>query len=502
MKAPLLEVAGIHKRFPGVEALNDVHLAVYPAEIHAVVGENGSGKSTLMKVIAGVYQPDEGTIRVDGRAVDAWNPVIAQRAGIAVIHQELTLFPDLSVAENTFMVKKSFTRGGLVRWRTIRRETERLISYLNVTGIDPTQTAASLSIAGRQIVEIVKALATVNLRVLLMDEPTSALSVEEVENLFRVTTTLKNDGVGIVFISHKIDEVTAIADRITILRDGNYVATKPADDTNHDELIRLMIGRDLSYLTQRSPSRREQILLAVYGLRRRGVFEGITFKLHKGEILGIFGLVGARRTEVAQALFGVVPASDGEITLEDRRVVLRNSAEALRAGIALIPEDRGTQGLVLQMNIPQNLSLPSLPELFPLRVVSASKEREVAQGMCRRLDVKFASLAAPVDSLSGGNKQKVVVGKWLMTRAKVLIFDEPTKGIDVGAKEVIHELMSELANEGIGIIMISSELPEIVKMSDSILVMAKGRITGRFERNRVTQDRIMQCASLMTELHA
>lgn len=492
---PILQARGVWKGFPGVQALRAVDMDVLSGEIHALLGENGSGKSTLMKVIAGVYHPDQGEIRIDGETMGEWNPRISQQHGISAIYQELSLFSDLSVAENIFLGHSQFVRRGIVRWGHITKQTRTLLGYLKAEMIEPLCRVESLSIAQRQIVEIVKALAATRVRVLLMDEPTSALSLEEVDNLFEVMRRLREDGVGIVFISHKLEEVMRIADRVTVLRDGEFIASRSSKDMTQEGLIRMMIGRDLAHSGFRMSHRTGEVMLEVRNLTKRGAFEGISFQLYCGEILGFFGLVGSRRTDVAEALFGVSAADSGVLFLQGRRVRMAGTHAALAMGIGLIPEDRGTEGLVLSMSLTENITLPVLGRLFPLRVINRRLEGEVAQNTCAELEVKYGTMRDAVDSLSGGNKQKIVLAKWLLSKARILIFDEPTKGIDVGAKQVIHTLMEGLAARGVSIIMISSELPEILSVSDRIIIMARGRIVGEFNTPEATQESIMRCAS-------
>lgn len=492
----VLEARQIRKSFPGVLALKDVDFTLRPGEIHTLLGENGSGKSTLFRVVAGIYQPDSGQVLLDGEAVEHWNPSEAQARGVSIIHQELSLFPDLSVAENVFLEHASFTSGGIVRWKRVHAETARLLEYLKARNIHPHAKVESLSVAERQIVEIAKALAASNVRVLLMDEPTSALSKEETDTLFGIMRKLKADGVGIVFISHKLDEVFAISDRVTVLRDGIHVDTKNIPDITPDDLIRMMVGRDLGDVNQRISSHvTDAVILETRALSRKGAVHDVSLQLRKGEILGIFGLVGAGRTELAETLFGVARATSGDIFIDGRRLVPKDPNAALAAGLGLIPEDRAEQGLVLPMNLYQNATLSVIDRMFPLRVMARSREKREAKQIFASLDVRYHDVADCVDQLSGGNKQKVVLAKWLLTDAKVLIFDEPTKGVDIGAKDVIHQLMDRLASEGMGIIMISSEMPEILKMSDRILVMSGGRITGEFRRGEAGQDDIMTAAA-------
>jgi rhamnose transport system ATP-binding protein len=492
---PVLQVADIWKSFPGVQALQSIDLSVFPGEIHALLGENGSGKSTLMKIMAGVYRPDRGVVFVDGSAMQTWTPAVSQQHGISPIYQELSLFPDLSVSENLFLRQGQFIKRGIVRWKYIEQQTRVLLDYLKSGSIDPRAKVESLSVAERQIVEIVKALAGTRARVLLMDEPTSALSLEEVGNLISVMRQLRQDGVGIIFISHKLEEVIRVADRITVLRDGQHIESGPASDFTEDSLVRLMIGRDIKHVGPRESHATGERILEVRNIGRRGIFREISFSLEKGEILGFFGLVGSRRTDVVESLFGIGPVETGTILVDGRSVRMTGTHRSLACGIGLIPEDRGTEGLILSMNLAENITLPDLEKTFPSRMINRRQEAGIAENICEELDVKFGSIRDLVDSLSGGNKQKIVLAKWLLRKARILIFDEPTKGIDVGAKEIIHHLMDDLSRKGVGIIMVSSELPEILKMSDRICVMAKGRIVGQFDAADATQERIMRCAS-------
>lgn len=475
--------------------MRDVSFAIRPAEIHALIGENGSGKSTLMKIIAGVYKPDQGEIYIDGQKKETWNPLVSQKQGISVIYQELCLFDDLSVAENVFLGHTGFTERGIIQWSAIYQKTKHLLESLGINEIDPRTKVGNLSIAQRQIIEIVKALAASETRILLMDEPTSALSPEESNHLFKIMKKLKADGVGIVFISHKLEEIFKVAGQVTVLRDGVYVGSAPIDRITNDQLVKMIIGKNILNTNRRQSHATSGKIMEVRNLGKRGCFKEISFDLHQGEILGIFGLVGAKRTEVAQALFGILDIEEGQITIAQKKVRINSPNQALNLGLGLIPEDRGTEGLVLEMSIAQNVTLPIIGKIFPFGFIRPKKEQQIAAAVCGRLSVKFGTLNHPVDSLSGGNKQKIVLAKWLLTNAKVLIFDEPTKGIDIGAKDLIHDLMNNLAQTGLGIIMISSELPEILKLSDRVIVMSKGVITGSFAINEANQDRIIRCAS-------
>jgi len=495
MSENILELHSISKSFPGVQALDNVDFDLRPGEIHALVGENGAGKSTLVKVISGVYQPDAGEIRLQGRPVTFPNPLVAQQHGVAAIYQEPTLFPDLSIAENIFIGHqpvRSVTRR--VDWKRMYEQAGELLSSLGVK-LDPRARVRGLSVAQQQMVEIAKAL-SLNARILIMDEPTSALTLRDVADLFRITRRLREAGTSIIFISHRLGEAFELADRITVLRDGHYIGTRAVKDTTTDEVIRMMVGRTLDTLFPKEEVTPGEVVLRVDGLTKEGAFYDISFELRRGEILGLAGLVGARRTNVAHAIFGVSPADSGTIWVDGRQVHIRNPKDALALGIAYVPEDRQHQGLVLPMNITQNITLPILKELARQGIwLDNDAERQTAQQFVERLDVRAAGLQQKVQELSGGNQQKVVLAKWLAARPRILILDEPTRGIDVGTKAAVHKLMSILAGQGMAILMISSELPEILGMSDRIVVMYEGRITGHFTREEATQENIMAAAT-------
>lgn len=492
---PIISALNIDKSFPGVHALSKVSLDIYAGEVHALLGENGSGKSTLLKIIAGIYRHDDGDIIVNGIKQHRWSSQQAKESGIAMIHQELSLFPDLSVAENVFIEHGSFVnRYGLIDWKHLRKETKRLLEYLKAPHINPTTMTGKLSVAEQQIVEIAKALAVTEAKVILMDEPTSALSFLETQNLLSIIKSLKNDGMGIVFISHRMDEVFKTADRITVFRDGQLVESTPAPNLDRPKAIKLMVGRDVSHISRRT-GRAEQPVLKVRSLAKADDFSDISFTLRKGEILGVFGLVGAGRTEIMESLFGIRDIDSGEILLDDQPISISSPSDAMRHGFGLVPEDRGTQGLILDMNLYENATLTVLNRMFPSYVLKRKSEMDSSEEMFESLSLRYSSVVDKVDSLSGGNKQKVVLAKWMLTNARIIIFDEPTKGIDVGAKEMIYQLMDELTAKGIGIIMISSELPEILKMSDRVIVISKGRLTGEFKGDDIQQDSIMHAAS-------
>ncbi len=497
---PILQLTDIHKSFAGVHALSGANLELRPGEIHALIGENGAGKSTLMKIITGVHQPDSGQILYRGEPVTIANPLAAQRLGIAAIYQEATLFPDLDVAENIFMGHhpvRSLTRS--IAWRQLYEQAAQPLQALGVD-LDPHTRVRGLSIAQLQMVEIAKAL-SFKAQVLIMDEPTSALTLHEVADLFRIARQLRDSGTAIIFISHRLDEIFELADRVTVLRDGRYVDTRAVKDVTHDELIRMMVGRTLDTLFPKQEVERGEVALRVEGLTKEGMFENISFELHKGEILGMAGLVGARRTDVAQAIFGVEPANGGQIWVNGQPAHIRAPKDAMALGIAYVPEDRQQHGLVLPMNITHNVSLPILQEFATMGWVNEQTETEQAQKLTSQMDVKAAGLWQRARELSGGNQQKVVLAKWLLARPRILILDEPTRGIDVGTKAAVHQLMSTLASQGLAILMISSELPEILGMSDRVLVMCEGRMTGEFTRAEATQEKIMAAATARTLRH-
>ncbi len=494
--APVIELIGLAKGFGAVRALRGVDLALYPGEVHALVGENGAGKSTLVKMLAGVHRPDTGTLRVGGQESVFHGPLDARNQGVAVIHQHPTLFPDLDVAENVFMGRQPRDRTGRVDWRTMYREVERLLGTLGVR-IGVRTPVKALSVADQQLVEIAKAL-SLNARVLVMDEPTASLSAREVDRLFAIVRQLRAQGVAILFVSHRLEEIFALSDRITVFRDGAHVITAPAAELTTEATIRHMVGRKLEALFPKEHAEIGQVVLEVRGLTRTGVFRDVGFRLRRGEILGFFGLVGAGRTEVARVLFGADRADTGEIRLDGHPVVIDSPLMALRHGIGYVPEDRHGQGLVLDFPISANVTLPILARVSRLGLLDRRREREIAADFAKRLQVKAAGLDAPATSLSGGNQQKVVLAKWLATDPKVLILDEPTRGIDIGTKAEVHRIVSHLATQGMAIILISSELPEVLAMADRVVVMHEGRVTGEFGRAEANQENVMFAATGQT----
>ena len=488
------ELRGVKKSFGGVHALRGVDLTIAPRQVHSLVGENGAGKSTLVRILGGIHQPDEGQVVVDGEERRLSGPADAKALGIAIIHQEPALFPDLDIAENIFMGRQPRDRYRRIDWRQMYDEVRELLASLGVA-LEPRTPVQGLSVADQQLVEIAKAL-SLEARIVVMDEPTAALSSREVERLFGIVRDLRERGVAVVYISHRLDEVFELSDTITVLRDGAHVITADASEFDNAALIRHMVGRDLGELFPKEPAEIGAPLLEVRGLTRSGVFSDVSFELRRGEILGFAGLVGAGRSEVARGIFGVDKLDYGEVRIDGQPVRIRSAADAVRAGLAYVPEDRQHQGLVLEMPIDQNATLPSLSRLASrLKLVSRKRERALAEEFTNELQVKAGSLDLPVGTLSGGNQQKVVLAKWLATNPRVLILDEPTRGIDVGTKAEVHRIISHLAAQGIAIVLISSELPEVLAMSDRIVVMHEGRVTGLFGRDEADQETIMRAAT-------
>ena len=487
--APLLEVRGIEKTFPGVRALSGVSFDVRAGEVHALLGENGAGKSTLIKIVSGVYQPDLGSILVNGSQVHFSTPDDARRAGVATIYQELLLFPELSVAENIFLGHAPLAGAGRIDWRAMRAEAERLLDSLEIDDLSADQIVGALTVGNRQRVEILRALSH-DARILIMDEPTAALTESDVTCLFDVVRRLKRRGVGIVYISHRLDEIFAIADRVTVLRDGAYVGSRDVADTNVAELVQMMVGRRLESLFPKTAAPVGAPVLEARNLVRRPLTKGVSLTVRSGEIVGLAGLVGSGRSELAQTLFGMTPSEFGDVRLNGESVRIDSPETARAKGIAYVPEDRGTQGLVRGMSVLHNFSLAALGSLSRGGFIDRAAERRMALEGVARFSVKTSSVDEIAGRLSGGNQQKIVLGKWLANNPKLLILDEPTRGIDVGAKAEIHRLMSQLAAEGVAILMISSELPEVLGMSDRVLVMREGRLVAEFDRADATSEAV------------
>ena len=489
---PLLEVRDVSKSFGAVAAVQGVSFPLYGGEAHALVGENGAGKSTIVKMLAGVHRPDTGTLAVDGVDVDFANPAAAKAAGIAVIYQEPTLFPDLSVAENISMGRHPLGALHSIDRTAMREHAVALFTRLGVH-VDPDRPARGLSIADQQIVEIAKALSA-QARILVMDEPTAALSGVEVDRLFSVARSLRDEGAAVMFISHRFEEITALCERVTIMRDGRHVSTDPLDGLSVDEMVRRMVGRDLDALFPKQDVTPGDVVLEVEGLTRAGVFKDVSFSVRAGEIVALAGLVGAGRSEVMQAVFGVDKRDAGVVRLHGTTLKADSPRAAMSAGMALVPEDRRQQGLVMDLSIERNVNLPRSRSLSRLGMLLGGRERREATEWTRRLQTKYRRLSDTVGTLSGGNQQKVVLAKWLATAPQVLIVDEPTRGIDVGTKAEVHRLMSSLAADGVAVVMVSSELPEVLGMADRVLVMREGRIVAEIPRAEATEESVMFAA--------
>ncbi|MDQ3561330.1 MAG: sugar ABC transporter ATP-binding protein [Pseudomonadota bacterium] len=497
--APVLELSGISKSFPGVRALAGISFDVRAGEVHALLGENGAGKSTLIKIMSGVHRADSGTMTLDGKPASFGSPQEAQAAGIATIYQELLLFPELTVAENIFMGHAPKSRLGGIDWRAMRAQAGELLASLDIHDLDPSSLVGGLSVGNRQRVEIAKALSH-KARILIMDEPTAALTEHDVERLFRIVRLLRDRGVGIVYISHRLEEVFLLADRVTVLRDGEFVATKPVSETDHNDLVRMMVGRRIEALFPKVEAPLGAVVLELENVVRAPATKGISLQLRAGEILGIAGLVGAGRSELAEVIFGMTPAESGAIRLDGKPVAINSPSDAKHLGIAYVPEDRGRQGLVRPMPIVENVSMASLSRVSRSAFIDRRAEADLARRSVDQFQIRASGIGQVVGKLSGGNQQKVGLSKWLATEPRILIMDEPTRGIDVGAKAEIHRLMGEFAKAGMAILMISSELPEVLGMSDRVLVMRAGRIVAEFDRAEATQARV--AAAMMSDAPA
>ena len=497
----VLEAKGIMKTFPGVKALQDVDFALEPQEIHALMGENGAGKSTLVKVLTGVYQADGGTITLGDKVLQRIETTKqAFDLGISVIHQELNLLPHLDVATNIYIGRLPKNALGLVDWKKVHADADEVLRQV-AADFDSHDIVRDLSVSQQQLVEIAKSVSR-KAKILFFDEPTSSLTPAEVQNLFRIMRNLKEQGITMVYISHKLDEIEEIADRITVMRDGRKVMTKNMKDVSMDEIISAMVG---GMITNRYPKNYVEIggpIFEVKDLNRKGVLHDINFTLRSGEILGITGLMGAGRTELARAIFGADPIDSGEIFVEGKKVKIRNVSDAINAGIGLLTEDRKTQGLLLNLSVNDNTAIAALnskkasKKLTARGMLHKKKIRENTKLYCKKLQVKTPSIQQKVVNLSGGNQQKVIIGKWLSTDSKILIFDEPTRGIDVGTKAEIYKIMEELAASGVGIIMISTELPETLGISDRVLVMRKGRIVAELDPKKTSEEEIVSYSAM------
>ncbi|SET40660.1 ribose transport system ATP-binding protein [Natronincola peptidivorans] len=493
----LLRMEGIEKSFPGVKALSNVNIDVRAGELHALLGENGAGKSTLMKVLAGVYKKDNGKIYIKGEEIEDLNTELSQKLGISIIYQEFNLFPDLSVAENIFIRRepKNSVLNFVIDDRKLNKQTEEILSKLHLN-IKPKTLVKNLSVAEQQMVEIAKAL-SMNAEILVMDEPTAALTESEIVELFKVIKELKQKGVGIIYISHRLEELEEIADRVTILRDGKYIKTVNYKDTTVDQIITAMVGRDLE---DKFPPyevkniNKSKILLNVKKLTAKNKLNIEDFKLYKGEILGIYGLVGAGRTEFAKVLFGKDKCDDFEVYIQGERAEIKSPIDAINYGLGYLTEDRKKDGLALNLSVEYNINLPSLDKIATNGIIDRQKAKMSAEKYIDALKIKTPGMFQLAKNLSGGNQQKIIIAKWLMKNSKIIIFDEPTRGIDVGAKYEVYELMIALAKKGVGVIMISSELPEIIGISDRVVIMREGRFTGELEREELKEKSILSYA--------
>lgn len=489
---PLLSTRGIAKQFAGVEVLTDVDFDLERGEVHALLGENGAGKSTLAKIIAGVHRPTRGTITLNGALVEVPNPITAQALGITLIHQEPLSFPDLSVAENLVLGRQGGGALARVRWAAMEAEARRLMDQLGAA-VDVTRPMRGLSIADQQMVEIARALAS-DARVIIMDEPTAPLTPKEVATLFGIVRRLRSEGRSIIFISHRLSEVRELCDRVTIFRDGRKVATSRTADLSDTDIIRLMIGRPIKAYDGGTKGDRGAVALQVSNLTRPGFFRDISFTLHKGEILGLGGLVGAGRTDVARALFGIAPAASGSIAVGGKPVTIREPSDAIAAGLAFVPEDRAQAGIFRSLAVEDNMSAAIPGRIAPSGLIRRGVERGLVADFVDRLRIRLASTRQPIGELSGGNQQKTILARWMLTNPRVLVLDEPTRGIDLGVKAEFYEMIGQLAADGRAILLISSEMPELLALCDRVLVMSEGHLTADIPRAEASEEAIMQAA--------
>jgi ribose transport system ATP-binding protein len=493
-KQPLVQMRGISKAFSGNRVLENVEFEILSGEVHALMGENGAGKSTLMKILTGIYERDTGTVLVRGKEVQFKHTKEAEQSGIAVIHQELNIIPYLSVTENMFLGKElTIGKTGIIKYKEMKTKTREYLNRLGID-IDPDVEAGTLSVGQQQMIEIARAVAA-NTEVLIMDEPTAALTDREISALFQVINSLRKQGVGIVYISHRMDEIFQICDRISVLRDGQFIGTKAIPETNFDEIVKMMVGRQLGERFPKRQTDRGSTRIQVVNLSSKGSFQKVSFSVKQGEILGVAGLMGAGRTEIMEAIFGYRSISNGKVLIDGKEAKIKSPYDAIQQGIGFVTEDRKNEGLVLGLSVKENFTLTNFSSVSKKGVISTKKEESFVEDLIQKLHVKTASQHLSVKSLSGGNQQKIVIGKWLGIKPKILILDEPTRGVDVGAKKEIYQLMNELTKEGVAIIMVSSELPEILGMSDRILVIHEGKVSATFEGNEADQEKIMQAAT-------
>lgn len=491
LKEAIIEFKGVTKSFSEVSVLKDINLIIRRGEVHALMGENGAGKSTLMKILSGIYLPTKGEVIFKGVSINFTNPRDALLNGISMIHQELSTIKDLTIAENIFLGREP-SKYGLINYHEMIIRTKEMLDAIGVN-LDPKIKMRKLKVSDMQMVEICKAV-SYNAEVIIMDEPTSAVTDREVEKLFAVIRDLKQQGKAIIYISHKMKEIFRICDTITVLRDGEIISTKPAKETNNEELISMMVGRELNEIYPEKSNRPGEVLLSVKNLSKKGLFKNVSFEVRKGEILGIAGLMGAGRTEVVESIFGIYKIDSGHIEIDNKKVNIKNTTDAIKNGIALVTEDRKEQGLAICRSVKENITISSLRDITKFGFLDKSSENKRVDSYIKLLRIKLTSKHQEVSQLSGGNQQKVVMAKWLMTRPRILILDEPTRGIDIGAKAEIYKLMTTFANEGYAIICISSELPEILGLSDRIVVFSNGEVTGELTRKEATQKKIMDYA--------
>ncbi len=493
MKDIVLQLKDIAKYFPGIKALDKVDFTIRTGEVHALIGENGAGKSTLVKIMTGVYQPTRGSIFRNGKSVQFKTSHDAQEAGVVAIHQEASMFSELTVTENIFMGHHLKKASGMLDWKAMTRHTADLLNKLELD-ISPDTLIKNLGTAQRHMVEIAKAL-SVDAEVVIMDEPTSALSLQEVEELYKIVRQLKNEGKAIVFISHKFDEIFEICDYFTVFRDGKYIGEGEVAKSSIDEIVKMMVGRSLNQMYPKKEAKIGETILDVEGLSLPGYFSDVSFNLHKGEILGFFGLVGAGRSEVMRTIFGIDKKSAGKITLAGEVLETTNPGLAMKKGIAYVPEDRQEQGAILEMSLSHNITLPQINNLSDFGVLNSKREKNITEEFGNKMEIKAANWKVNANTLSGGNQQKVVLAKWLATNPQILILDEPTKGIDVATKAAVHEFISEMAGEGLAVIMVSSELPEILGMSDRIVIMHEGKVTSLMNKDEADSDKVILAAT-------
>lgn len=491
MSEYILELKGITKIFPGVKALNNVQFQLKKGEVHALMGENGAGKSTFIKVITGVHKAEEGEMFLNGQKVDFKGPKDAQAAGIAAVYQHPTSYPDLSVAENIFMGHE-IKKHGIIQWKKMNEEADKLLAQLDAD-FKSTAEMGALSVAQQQMVEIAKALST-NAKIIILDEPTAALTNNESEKLYHIVDKLREEEVSIIFISHRFEDMYRLATRVTVFRDSQYIGTYDVDKITNADLIKAMVGREIKDLYPKPEVQIGAELLKIEGLSRTGFYKDVSFSVHAGEIVGLTGLVGAGRTEVVESVCGITKANAGKVYLEGKEIHVRKPSDAMKLGVILLPEDRQKSGLILSWGLGRNVTLPTMGKFAKMGFTDDKKEREVSKDLLESVDTKAVTIFDPASSLSGGNQQKVVVAKALGQEMKVVIMDEPTKGVDVGAKAEIYQIMGDLAKQGYGIILISSEMPEILGMSDRVVVMCGGKVTGELKRGEATQEGILELA--------